>query len=431
LIHFYKRVLHVGGILWPVSSRVVMKINLLDLSHGVLYRGEGNANLVVALPSTQTVLRFPKSKFSEKCQAEKLDAIANYVNHVLLPELPRFIDPVMTINLDWHQLHTIRAAVAAHRPSSRLTKDIFYPAALVMPDYSLRPPLDCVPVPGRPILAVELKPKLGHMPPRNSPHPHVCNFCLKQHYKLASGLVKFPSKYCPLDLFSGDTQRMMFAVEALLASPQNNLRIFREGHLMHDEDSVYNKACAEFLRFLLGDPGLLPSLLIAALSHDGVKPIPPLSPEISHLERTASPHCCPKSALPAGSVLGSVLRLQKQSQLSDEEAELTLESLLRGGWDLASLQAVVSDRQGPEDCHEVRLLRDYMLSVTAKDLSIILTLVECGNLKVANTVKVGEKSFCFKWSVVDLDPKNLNRISKYVEQKKIWLAAFQQSSIKL
>jgi len=279
----------------------------------------------------------------------------------------------------------------------------------------------------------------GHMPPRNSPHPHVCNFCLKQHHKLASGLVKFPSKYCPLDLFSGDSQRMMFAVEALLASPQNNLRIFRDGRLMHDEDSVYNKASTDFLRSMFGDPDLLPRLLIAALSDDGAKPLPSLSAkplpslsnDISCPDRTARPHCCTKSALPAGSILGSVLRLQKQSQLSDEEAETTLELLLEGGWDLAGLQAVVSDRPGPEDCDKVRLLRDYMLSVTAKDLSIILTVVECGNNKAPNTVKVGDKLFCFKWSVVDLDPKNLNRISKYVDQKKIWLAAFQQSSSKL
>lgn len=44
------------------------------------------------------------------------------------------------------------------------------------------------------------------------------------------------SKYCPLDLFSGCPQRQRRAIENLLETPQNNLRIFRDLKLVYGED---------------------------------------------------------------------------------------------------------------------------------------------------------------------------------------------------
>lgn len=406
-----------------------MKLQTLDISNGIKYRGEGNANLVVALVSTNTILRFPKSKFREKCQSEKLEALANYVNQMLVPELPGLVDPVLVVQLDWQQFQTVRSAVSGFRPQTRLNKDIYYPAALLLPDYALCPPPGLNPPTNSQILAVELKPKLGYIP-YDSKQARICNFCLKQFYKVSSGQVKRPSQYCPLDLFSGDRSRMMTAVAGMLDSPQNNIRIFRNGQIMHDESSVSNKICRSFLSNFLGGVDFLPSLLTTALTHDNGSQRESIAQEKLTVSYTNDDKqtCCTKSTLSPCCVLGSILKLQKRSQISDETAEDTLEELLANGWDLSTLQTLVSCAGSSGEPQGVALLRDYLLAVTAKDLSIILTVIESTfNQKQINTIKLGAKYFAFKWSVVDLDPKNLNSIPKYVEQKKHWMEAYNQS----
>ena len=79
---------------------------------------------------------------------------------------------------------------------------------------------------------------------------------------------------------------------------------------------------------------------------------------------------------------------------------------------------------------KIKMLKDYLLSVTAKDLSIILTMVEDSpqtGAKTGQWMRLNGKLIRFKWSIVDLDPKNLHRISKYVDQKQMWLQAFEES----
>eukprot|EP00092_Neocalanus_flemingeri_P009020 GFUD01009706.1.p1 GENE.GFUD01009706.1~~GFUD01009706.1.p1 ORF type:complete len:428 (-),score=111.17 GFUD01009706.1:153-1436(-) len=425
-----------------------MKISRMDLTGGVSYRGEGNANLVVSLPGSRTILRFPKSKFIDKSQHEKLETIARYVNEVIYPELLDYVDPVSVTTVDWQQLDAIRTLVNPFRPPDRVAKDIFYPAALVLPDYGF------MPEPGMgPVLAVEIKPKLGFLFPRNMVHPTLCNYCLKQYYKLHIGKVKTPSMYCPLDLYSGDQSRMMQAITALMASPQNNLRIFKDGQLLHDENSVNNPVCDKFLHSMLGSDNLLPQILVQTLTMAPTSATDPTAAAsslvsgnaaVSGKERKTARRCNKSgNQLPPHCILNSVLGLQKRNILPDSEAQLILDSLLSDGCDLASLQSLVTSEGGTSvessqssqltkaQFEKIRMLKDYLLSVTAKDLSIILTMVEDSPQAASKSgqwLRVKEKLFRFKLSIVDLDPKNLHRISKYVEQKKMWLKAFEDSN---
>ena len=352
-----------------------------------------------------------------------------------------YVDPVSVSTIDWQQLDAIRALVNPYRPADRLAKDIFYPAALVLPDYSLMAEPSVAPV-----LAVEIKPKLGFLFPRNLVHPTLCNYCLKQYYKRQVGKVKTTSQYCPLDLYSGDKARMKQALNALLDSPQNNLRIFKNGQLLHDEETAHNPSCENFLHSILGSANDLADILVKALT-ESPRASSPCAVSVSY-DRYPCPvpqvavHArhCNKSAhqLPQHCILSSVLGLQKRNILPDGEAQLVLNSLLEDGCDLASLQSMVTSSTATMDTmvltraqrEKVKLLKNYLLSVTAKDLSIILTLVEDSP---KNSINPGQwltfkgKLFKYKCSVVDLDPKNLHRISKYVEQKQMWLKAFEES----
>jgi inositol-pentakisphosphate 2-kinase len=55
------------------------------------------------------------------------------------------------------------------------------------------------------------------MLPTNAPARHAC-----------PGAAPRISKYCPLDLFSGDARRMEWAIASLIRTPQNNMKVYRD-----------------------------------------------------------------------------------------------------------------------------------------------------------------------------------------------------------
>jgi hypothetical protein len=55
--------------------------------------------------------------------------------------------------------------------------------------------------------------------------------------------------FCPLDLFSGNFERMYKAVESLIVDPHRNLRIFLDGNPIHDEESVLSQPELESVLF--------------------------------------------------------------------------------------------------------------------------------------------------------------------------------------
>ena len=149
------------------------------------------------------------------------------------------------------------------------------------------------------------------------------------------------------------------------------------------------------------------------------------SPTLS--TKAGKDRCTPSHAgsLPKGCILDTIQKLQGRSPLSDIEALELLESLLEKGEEIGQLQEEMTKPAAPGD--RLQPLKDYLLLVTARDLSLILTLAEAGTSErppVADCLRVREQWICFRWSVIDLDPKSLNRIPKNVEQQKLWMEAF-------
>ena len=91
------------------------------------------------------------------------------------------------------------------------------------------------------------------------------------------------SRYDPHDLFSGNPARMKQALQALLACPQNNLKLFLDGHPVHLSDDASNlDKIAAFVHQVLGsclDPEfsstpveIIATLLQTILSTTGTAP---------------------------------------------------------------------------------------------------------------------------------------------------------------
>ena len=314
------------------------------------------------------------------------------------------------------------------RPEKRCHKDVFFPKALILPDLTLPSP-EMESCTQGDVLSVEVKPKQGFYFPRNCVHETLCNFCLKQWHKLSIGQAR--SLYCPRDLYSGDKKRMMRALRALFTCPQNNLRLFRNGKLMHGED-VVNEECGQFLDDLFGcleGQKAFGEMLVTALTSESIS---------NHKVIGSISSDDKDNVLPKNCILNAVLNLQKQTTITDEEALDLLKDLLTATDDIAELQRLVTSPTN-KVVHQaavlgrreekINLLRNYMLSVSAKDLSMILTMRESAREKdcgYPNKVCVNKKVFCYSWSIVDLDPKQLEKISKRVSQKLIWLDAYRK-----
>jgi inositol-pentakisphosphate 2-kinase len=70
-------------------------------------------------------------------------------------------------------------------------------------------------------LSFEIKPKQGWHSLKATCAVDLCHRCLKQHAKLYRGEIDSISRYCPLDLFSGDMVRMKRALFDLFEAPCN------------------------------------------------------------------------------------------------------------------------------------------------------------------------------------------------------------------
>ncbi|XP_037785630.1 uncharacterized protein LOC119581408 [Penaeus monodon] len=119
---------------------------------------------------------------------------------------------------------------------------------------SLRPGAEGQESPQAKVICVEIKPKQGYID-HSTPGLPMCVFCINQYVKPEK--CRDRSRYCPQDLFSGDLTRMRRAVDALIQSPQTNLKVFVDGEAVEDIKHY------SYLR----------DVIISALTHDFESPV--------------------------------------------------------------------------------------------------------------------------------------------------------------
>ena len=173
---------------------------------------------------------------------------------------------------------------------------------------------------------------------------------MKQEAKLHEGEIETISKYCPLDLFSGDLSRMKRALHDLYESPHNRFKVFKNGQLIYTENFGHKDALNDTLTSFFGvskSPqnndgiNILTSLLCSTfLGQNQVKSdLLNLSPcQKSRKECDTS-----FKNLPKDSILNILLNLQK---LSLEVDDVTAETLS---------DKMMSEVKGPDELHDLTI----------------------------------------------------------------------------
>ncbi|PSS36810.1 hypothetical protein PHLCEN_2v1354 [Hermanssonia centrifuga] len=274
---------------------------------------------------------------------------------------------------------------------------------------------------------VEIKPKWGFLPSPThlsiATRPvktNTCRFCMHSHLKSSEG-EEVSLGYCPLDLYSGQEDRIKKALHALWdvwigsSGSVNNLRVFVDGQIV--SPSLLPSSLAPLAKKLpLPDPSSPPSLTgLRDAFTDAILPLLmdiPVLRVLSTLQRN----------LDALDVEGlSVLWSQAYASVNAQAvvdggaggslpvpplgtglAEPTLEDW-KAFLDIYLTKHANMDHDHPDAANIKYYCMAYLLSTSFKDCSIILRLPRDG----ANTV-----------TVIDLDVKPVDRMSKWEKLDK-------------
>ncbi|XP_053665285.1 inositol-pentakisphosphate 2-kinase [Anopheles marshallii] len=244
----------------------------------LVYRAEGNANIVLSLSDNKHVLRMRKSNVETRQGKDDSNVdlrrfviyskvIANQFSECYVPA-PKLA------HLNTCNLQVFNERLRYLRPAMRLGKEIreldgiLYPDVAFLPkwlypararDISQDPKISSNPPTHYQTYCVEIKPKQGWLAYEfcdNIPLPELtnggdlrkCRYCLHQYLKLQKKSIAKISKYCPLDLYSGKPVRVLQAVKGLIGAPQNNFKILKNGKVVYDdkrEKSMYNRILRE------------------------------------------------------------------------------------------------------------------------------------------------------------------------------------------
>ena len=230
--------------------------------HEWSYRCEGSWTMVVSLRKLKTVLRLRKRDYknspveagqkSDDCVREIFMRNLEFAKHVMLPLMgDEYVHVGKVISVPEGFAASMNEICRGLRPDHRLDKEIDKSCSfgVLMPDFCFLP-LRRVACSAKeigtnhPTFSVELKPKCGFLPSstyidsiRKTKYS-VCHYCMLQKSKVKEGKYKRESNYCPLDLFSGDPKRIMYALQCLVSDPQNNLRVFCDGIGIFTEELV-------------------------------------------------------------------------------------------------------------------------------------------------------------------------------------------------
>ena len=298
---------------------------------------------------------------------------------------------------------------------------------LLLADAAAAPP---TPPAAGPVVCLEIKPKSGVpllsadwralRPPGapDDPPPGVALYAMQQAQRLAEGRVPRTSRYCPLELFSGDARRAARTLLHLMQEPQNHFRAFRDG---------------------VPEASLLPGGLGGQWWPFGARSM--AESVLGGGTRAGAPEAEERLAqvlaeiLTESGVLAQILRTQQQDRHGLVQALEAYEGLHQ------------KEKLSAPGRHAARqVLKDFSVGATAKDCSVMVALrkyaPETALPGGGGPHHVFDASSCigrlrgpaaptgvaYRISVIDLDRKPLRKIPGKVADRRRSVAAFLAAS---
>ena len=399
------------------------------------YRGEGNANLVLALTNNNKIIRFQKFSSNEKKKEEKIWFQVDFCREVMQPLLGKsFVNVPDIVFISDSEINELNKFIHPFRDVKRLNKEIGSNYATISHDLCFFSNTSSSFNPN-PTFCVEIKPKQGWIP-ISERYFKKCTFCLNQYLKLKQGTVKSKTQYCPLDLFSGNHNRMKFAIRSLLECPQNNMKIFKNENLILDDTNSKNYktiledwfGANEEEKLIENFTSVITHALLSEfddlkwkansddvdeekLSHSRISQN--LIDEINSIFFNTS-LCYDKKyeKLPENCVLNRILNVQKLDELGCDKINQLYDSHPHED-DYDYLHDLLSNPKNISK-HIIR----YLLATTVKDCSIMIVFQKSPRENTTslyqNTIKdLNDSKYIFQIGISDLDPKPASCIVKH------------------
>ncbi|KAJ2261976.1 hypothetical protein GGI01_001886 [Coemansia sp. RSA 376] len=314
------------------------------------------------------------SLFRNKELQRKQDALefaANIVSPIVGDE---YVLPQRLVTVSSEFLLQVRKNIESRRPKNRLAKyiDSRQSASMLTREMISRTPANDK---GRHSVTVELKPKCMTLPrsefsaPESSVKHRVC------------------CKFCPLELFSGDRDRIARSLDHFAQSPYNNFVIFVDGRSVVDEQGEISDKCVPHWDLL----------------RDTVADIVQKEELFSRLQLIQRE----LDSFNIESVLPKYQHALETGVLTTEEpgigAWLEAYAEFRRRLDSGSI-----DKSMVSDCQAVL---ELILATTLRDVSVLIKFDNWPARSVTDTGSLDYSQYTI--GVVDHDPKKLSNIPKY------------------
>jgi hypothetical protein len=381
------------------------------------YVSEGNANVVLrfwneAPHAEPEILRIPK--VSETSPGEEIRSrVARnmLVEHFMFPIFSRrltlseqrIVEGFSLSESDIEILSTVRPPLRLHKKNKLVPGIPLFP--VVQPDLMWLDSPDT--------LSVEIKPKWGFLPVGRGVSPiraAVPQFTLLQQKKRREDAIPEASEYDPLDLFSGQESRFLVAIGALIANPQNNFQVYVRGRKVYGGFSSLRGE--EYRRQLNEDQEVLKVAVSEAFSVAGIPDLDTLSTVLGTFlfgaSREALERIMQVQRLCTEDIEDGIVDafddvradLEDWERIPEDEITSFRDEML----EILEGKASVPSGEPRTKAEKVSLVRRCLLSATARDCSLMVTMADYGRKH--------------RTRILDTDFKGTDKIYGYYELAK-------------